>query len=190
MARLTVRVDDFEDGAFPRVCVSSGDPADRPYELTASYKPSWPVVFLLLGPIGWVIMLVAALGTERKVTGTLPMSDVRHARMCQARRTQRRHALEVVGLTIALAAVLTVLDLGTATIVVVAIGIVATGAFWTASAAPKGSVGIKLSRNGRTVELTDVADAFADRYREQEARRRAEREREAARATGPGPGIG
>jgi len=182
MARLAVRVEDFEDGAFAPVCVATGGAADRAYARRASYRPSWPVVFILLGPIGWIVMLVAAAGTERTVTGELPMADAAHARLRQARRTQWRRGVEVGVAAVVLTVVLAVLDHGGAALLVGAAGLVAAGAFWTAGSQPKGTVSATLSRNGRTVELTGVADEFVDRYQRQEADRRARRAADALAA--------
>ena len=176
MARVDVRVDDFEDGALPRVCASSGAPADGLYKVEATYKPSWPAVFIVLGPIGWLVMLVAAAGNTRRVTGLVPFADAAHQRMVRVRWVNWRRALEVAAGTVVGVVLLALLNQTTVAIVVAFVGVAVTIGFWVAGSRPPGSVGVKLARNGRSIEMVNVSDAFIAGYREQEVRRRAVRQ--------------
>ena len=176
VTRMSVRIEDFEDGALPRLCASSGESADRLYAMTAAYKPSWPVVFVVLGPVGWIVMLVVAAGSDRRVTGYVPFADVAQQQMRSRRWANWRHALEAFGASALAGVLLGVAHLGVAAVGVALVGLLATSGFWAAGARPRGSIGVKLARNGRSVEFSDVSPAFARRYHDQESQRLAARQ--------------
>ncbi len=175
MATVDVRVDDFEDGALPRICAASGVAADRPYGMRACYRPSWPVIFILLGPLGWLIMLVVAAGTERRVDGSLPFADTAYDRTRSARRSALIHLGEVVVLTVGFLVLFGWLGSGRSQVGALVVGLVVGGACAVRASQPPGSVAVKLSRNQRHVTLRDVAPEFAAAYADQEARRVARR---------------
>jgi hypothetical protein len=84
-------VDDYATGALPGVCIITGEPtADRLMLRTTVDRPSpgW-LILLLLGPIGWLILLgVLLLGHRSILHGGVPMTAVAHeANRC--RRTMR-----------------------------------------------------------------------------------------------------
>ena len=89
MATIELRVDDFEDGVLPRVCASSGEPADGLVPVPGdAWRLAWPVLLLLFGPIGFVAMVVVMALLHGHVDGWLPLSDRAHAgsRACRRRR--------------------------------------------------------------------------------------------------------
>jgi hypothetical protein len=168
MAKIEVRVEDFRDGALPRVCVATGARADRLYAMKASYKPSWPIVFILLGPVGWLVMLVAAVGLQRSVDGYLPWSDAVQTSAAASRRRSTRHALEALAIGAVLVAALIVAGHGFVAFVAGAVAVVAVGAFAIMASRPAGSVGVRLDRNSTFVVVSDAAPDFVESYWRQE----------------------
>jgi hypothetical protein len=177
MARIAVRVDDFEDGALPAVCVATGQPSDGWYRTRATYKPSWPVVFIVLGPIGWIVMLVVAAGLERHVDGHLPFTREEYERQRAARRRFTQLAIEVVTAAVVALAVLVWLGNPIVGLVLAVFGLVLGGGFAVLGSQPHGSVRVRLARNGRSVDVVNASTAFVVRCREQQARHQAARRR-------------
>jgi hypothetical protein len=67
MARVEVFVDDAVRGRLPNVCVKTGDRADGKFRIEQEYdglNGGW-FLLLLLGPFGWVILVVLALSARR-----------------------------------------------------------------------------------------------------------------------------
>ena len=170
MANVVVRIEDFEDGVFPGVCVvTGGDPAPV-FRITARYRPGWPFVFCLLGPIGFVIAFVVLAGVNRDLTGGLPITEASVQRSRRARRNAAGVAVAAAALGLALA---------------VSVGSLATEAGWfigsialmTLLAAlyrwanPPGSVNARLARNLRTVTIRGAHPRFAETYEAQDRRR-------------------
>lgn len=175
MARLAVRIDDFEDGRLPSCCASTGGEPDRLYRIEARYHPGWPLVFLLLGPIGVVIALVVAAGVSRQVSGLVPLTDDAHQRAVAARRAATEFAVGALVLTVALVVALVRLGHGAPAVGAGVIGVAVTAWCAVSASRPPGSIGASLDRNGRSVHLTDVAPGFAAAYRAQERDRRFDR---------------
>ena len=103
MAQVTVFVDDAVRGTLPAVCVKDGvgtssqmvvqdELGDR-----SGLGVAW--LLLLLGPLGWIgllVMLVARGGRGEVLTVQLPMSDAAHDRLRMARRGRMLAALVAV----------------------------------------------------------------------------------------------
>ena len=88
MADVVVFVDDYVQGTLPDVCVMTGEsttstlvnhtPIDRP-------SPGW-YVLILLGPIGWLILLAVVIGSHRStLTGSIPMTQTAYQRIAPPR---------------------------------------------------------------------------------------------------------
>jgi hypothetical protein len=177
MTRVALRIDDFEDGTVPQVCASSGRQADRLYGVKARYIPRWPLVFLLLGPVGLIITLVVSTGVDREVGGYLPLSDEAYRRSVAARRTWAGRAVGAVAATFAVGlALANVSHAASAPLLAAIVGGVVVAGCSVRAARPPGSVGASLGRNGRSVELSGASTRFAEAYADQEARRRAARQ--------------
>ena len=175
MADVRLRIDDFEDGMLPPVCVSSGAPTATQYIVRAHRQPWWPLVFLVLGPVGLPIALVALVGTHRSVSGSLPFDDEVQRTSAASRRVRSSGAILAFVLTVA--TVLVAAGAGSTTAAVVAglVGALTTVAFWVAAERPRGSVGLQLSREGRWVVARGVSPVFVGAYERQEQARRATR---------------
>jgi hypothetical protein len=172
VAQVTVRVEDFEDGAFPMVCVASGVPVERRRQATARYEPRWPAVFLLLGPVGIVITLVAAIALARTVDGWVPMDERLAGRGDEERRRALIAAAVLTGVTVGAMALVAAAGSSSLPLLVLAAGVVAVGvALYRAFSAP-GAVHARFAPNGRTVTMTRVHADFAEAYQAQEWRRR------------------
>lgn len=172
MARVAVRVVDFEDGVLPRVCVSTGDEATLLREMRALHRPWWPLLLILLGPIGWILALVIASSVSRELSGWVPFSEAANERMKQSRRTRLRFALGALVGAIVTGFSLAVMGRDSAALVVGLIGLVVAAVGWLAAGQPAGSISVSLNPNGRTVDLTWVSRRFSESYQDQEARRR------------------
>jgi hypothetical protein len=180
---VRVRIEDFEDGVLPLVCASTGAPADARYGVRATGpSPGWVWLFLLGGPIGWLLAFGLA-GTVRSSStlGMVPFTDA-HQDALQARI--RRLAWTTVG---GVALLVAGLALGGTSgeafsplaLLFVAVGFalaLVAGFLWLH---PPGSVKATIEGNGRWVVLTPVAAAFVEGYEAQEARRRQARRLEA-----------
>ena len=117
MAVVTVFVDDAVCGRFPPVCAKTGQPSDGSLSLShdvrgaSSVSTAWLLLLLLLGPIGWLMLLVLALANPRQtewLTVQLPWSTEAMERL-RAARAQRRNlwigaAASLVGSAAALVA--------------------------------------------------------------------------------------
>jgi hypothetical protein len=91
MAEVTVFVDDVVLGRLPPLCVKEGIPTGE--ELTvrdASGGPGFGAAWLLvlLGPIGWLVLLYLSLAGGGGVTGRLPFSEFAYRRLLVAQRMQ------------------------------------------------------------------------------------------------------
>jgi hypothetical protein len=171
VARVAVRVVDFEDGALPRICASTGAEVTLLYQIPARHNPWWPYLLVLAGPIGWIAMLVISASVGRDLPGYVPFSDVGHQRMVRSQfMTGALTGAVVTAFSLA------VLGRGSAAVVVGGIGLLVAAAGGVAAMRPAGSIGASLNPNGRTVDLIGVSRRFVERYDAQEARRRAERQ--------------
>jgi hypothetical protein len=176
VARVAVRVVDFEDGALPRVCASSGDEATRLYRIRARHDPLWPLLLLFAGPIGWVAVLVISASVGRELHGYVPFSDAAHRRMVRSRQARMQVTVSALVGMVVTAFSLAVLGRGSAAVGVGIIGLLVAAVGGLAAMRPAGSVGASLNPNSRTVDLSGVSRRFVERYEDQEAARRAERQ--------------
>jgi hypothetical protein len=167
MAEVSLRVDDFENGVLPPMCASRGVTPARPRRLRASYQPTWPLVFVLLGPVGLLIAFVAMVGMTRHVDGWLPRSD----EVVERGKRSRSAAFTAVCIVAAtsLIGVLALMSVGARSpaLLVGALGVVAVvAALWRAGH-PRGHIPARLTANGRRVILRNIDQVFAAAYDEQ-----------------------
>ena len=179
MARVRVRIEDFEDGVLPDVCVSSGAPADGRSASSISTRTSgWLWLFVFAGPFGIVGALVLASVLRKTAHGRLPYARAVQDRLAERMRTYAWFAVSSIGLFaggLALAQADGFGPVGT----VVMFGAAFVGAFFVFLwSNPPGSVGGHLDSTGRWVELDPVSPRFAAAYERQEADRRAARRAE------------
>ena len=175
MARVRVRVDDFEDGAMPPVCASSGATADGIYEMTFTRTPGWAVVIaFLLFPWGLIVVPFARTST----TGYLPFAEAAQQRMRDARRVALQRLALLGTCTVLLTWGLWLLDHDTALAALV-IGLLGCAPLAIMASRPRGSVGGRLDPNGRWLRLDDVDDTFATAYLSQLERRQITRRADA-----------
>ena len=91
MAEVTVFVDDVVLGRLPQLCIKEGIPTrDHLTVRDASSGPGFGATWLLvlLGPPGWIILLVLSLAAGGGVTGRLPFSEFAYRRLVVAQRMQ------------------------------------------------------------------------------------------------------
>lgn len=184
---MRVRIDDFEDGAFPPICVVTGAPSSSLYREDAYHSSLWPFVFLPFPLIGWVLAVVLFFGLRTRVQGLVPYSDVARVRA----RASFRTAVTVggLGVLVAAGAVLAAANgaPGKIALVVFLTGVVVAIGGFVRSGRPAGTVGCHLARNGRTVDVGPVHPNFLHAYHEQEGRRTAARRAAATAVVIPGP---
>jgi hypothetical protein len=174
MATVEISVEDFRECTLPFVAVEGGA-ADHWYRYDAHHKPSWPVVFVLFGPVGWFVMIVAFLGLERKVTGYLPSTVAAQERLSTARWRAVSMAAACVAGVAGLTWLMAATGLWQLTLPPLLVALGALGWFGAEAWSPRGAVGLKLSRSGTTVELREVDPDFVDAYRRYRARLAAQR---------------
>jgi hypothetical protein len=181
MAEVVVRVEDFEDGVVPPWCVATGEDGGRLRRADARYEPGWPLVFLVFGPVGFVVALFAISALTRRVDGFLPLTDAAVQRLDRSRRT----ALTLLGGTVVVTVCgMVALFSAEAWPAMWAVGTLGAAAIALAVwrvARPAGSVTAHLERNFRTVRLKGVHERFAVAYDAQELERRRARRDETAR---------
>jgi hypothetical protein len=91
MAEVTVFVDDVVLGRLPPLCVKEGIPTEAQLTVRdASGGPGFGAAWLLvlLGPIGWLVLLYLSLAGGGGVTGKLPFSEFAYQRLVVAQRMQ------------------------------------------------------------------------------------------------------
>jgi hypothetical protein len=161
MASVEVFVDDAVRGTLPNVCVKTGEIADGPFRIEQGMGGGLGAAWLLvlLGPIGWILLVVVAASSRRSVlTVRLPYSEAAVDR--ELRLSRQR------GIAIAVAVVL-----GFAALVRLASipGLVWWGGAIAAVAVAavihvrlkQAEVGIRLDASGRWVTLSRVHPGFA-----------------------------
>ena len=173
---MRVSIDDFEDGIVPMVCASSGRPAAGLYRIRLIRTPMWPLLLVLLGPLGWIAIPIACYFSRTTVVGYLPFTEAAQQRM----RIARRHALQLAGLSAAVGVVLVINAAGYGQTLLGWAGlgslVVALAFLWRAGR-PPGSVGGRPEPGHRWVTVTSVSAEFAAAYTHQlEADRLARRQ--------------
>jgi hypothetical protein len=91
MAEVTVFVDDVVLGRLPALCIKEGIPTtDHLTVRDASSGPGFGAAWLLviLGPIGWIVLLYLSLAGGGGLTGRLPFSEFAYRRLVVAQRLQ------------------------------------------------------------------------------------------------------
>ena len=72
MPRVALPLDAFDEGAFPSVCVRTGQVATTDMHIQMTYTPRWVLVMLLFGILPYFV--AAHFATQRRA-GILPVSD-------------------------------------------------------------------------------------------------------------------
>jgi hypothetical protein len=180
MAVVTVFVDDAVCGRFPPVCAKTGQPSDGSLSLShdvrgaSSVSTAWLLLLLLLGPIGWLMLLVLGLANPRQtewLTVQLPWSTEAMARL-RAARAQRRNlwigaAASLVGSAAALVAWTgagTALDFPFQLAALALVGATVAcviGALVAEARVGRATVALELDASRRWVTLRGVAPEFA-----------------------------
>jgi hypothetical protein len=158
---VTVFVDDYALGRLPGVCVLTGEPADG--TVTNRTRPGNPnpllLLLVLLGPIGWIILAVAATRSGRELAGELPVTQARWQYLQRVRRTM--WATMAVFVAAFVATLLSVEDdlrtAMTAVVAVVAFVAAAGIKIWLQFQWPT----VRLDASGRWVTLQAVSPEFA-----------------------------
>ena len=181
MAKVRIRIDDFEDGLLPGICAASGADDARLYHAQIpSRAPAWVWLLVLTGPGGILLALLVAHLARKVAHGYLPYTDELQAVL---RVRSRRFAQGFVGSVALFVASLVLVATGASGFRVLGmlaggaavLGGIVFGFLW--SNVP-GSVGGHLDGTGRWIELDPVSARFAEAYEWQEADRRAARRSE------------
>jgi hypothetical protein len=172
MAQVTVFVDDVVAGRLPSLCVKEGVPTED--RLTVHHAVgetglgfAW--LLLLLGPVGWVCLVIIALSRPAAptVSGRLPFSEFAYRRLLVARRMERIWfgAAAVTGV---LAFVVLVLSSGdhATTAIAIALGAAALGSLVKAGLESRRArhtlVRLELDGSRRWVTIYGVHPDFAN----------------------------
>lgn len=185
MADVTLRRDDYEDGALPQVCIVSGDRAEILVDhRSRAGAPGWLALLILLGPAGIIGLLIIDQLMKVEATGLVPMSRAVHA----GRRAERRRWDSVAlgcgaAVLLGVAGLFAAPDVAGLWLLVVLVAVVVGVAAWYAPSVRL--VQGRPDRAGRSVALRNVHPAFAAAYRAQDDRRAEERRRALGTATDP-----
>lgn len=176
MARARIRIEDFERGTLPGVCVVSGQPTTTtaPFEFNFRVLPSdRSGAFNVLGGGLWEL-----IGSQRAtLRGFLPTGD--EARIRPARGRARARLVMVLGallLVVGLPLAVQAADSGRAStwVISVSVGIIALGGVMDRR--PPGTLSAAPDPTLRWLEIWPVADEFVAAYERLEARRAADTE--------------
>src|ERR687892_2208842 len=166
MASVTVFVDDVVRGDFPPVCARTGLPATEIATIKVPVaRPSSAVwLLVLLGPVGWLILLILLGGGHQQefLTVQLPYSQGSKDKFL-TRRKDRNVAI-VAGIVLA-ALSLALLPVAASPVWFLPAAIVFAVAVWRHWQMNHDDVAITLDGSRRWVTLTRVADEFADAVR-------------------------
>jgi hypothetical protein len=169
---VRVFVDDYVLGRLPDVCVLTGEPADGTVTNQTRVGNPNPLLLLLvlLGPIGWIILALAAGRSGRELAGELPITRARWHYLQSVRRTMwATLAAFVVGFVATLLSGAD--DLRTAMTAVVAVVAFCAAAgikIWLQFQWPT----VRLDASGRWVTLQAVSPEFARAVAERNRRAR------------------
>lgn len=158
-----VFVDDYATGRLPGVCVVTGEPTADQVRLRTNVSTTSAVWWLLvlLGPIGWLVLLAVINSSRSYVEGWLPYSHAEARR----RRAMWRSSLIWFGATIVglllLSAGLNSGLLGGVAVVVLVAGLV------TLAIRQRGEPLVSLDASGRWVTFNRVHPAFVTAVEEQ-----------------------
>jgi hypothetical protein len=68
MSDVAIFVDDAVLGRLPMVCVRTGAPADGLHRIHQRIggQPGWALLLVLLGPIGWIVLIALAVTSRSR----------------------------------------------------------------------------------------------------------------------------
>jgi hypothetical protein len=166
MTSVRVFVDDAVQGRLPNLCASSGAPADqwRRFEQRVGGPNPALLLLVLLGPPGWILLLLLS-GRGERLDVLLPVSDA-VTRRWEQRLRHRRIAVSatVLGVVVVVLAGPSLVPLGL-------IAAAATWAFVAHFLVLMDGIGIDLDASRRWVTLKGVDEAFAAAVRAEQATR-------------------
>jgi hypothetical protein len=168
-AAALIHVDDLAVGAGPAVCAISGEPTDHWVRVSSSEGgfQGWWLVLVLLGPVGWIALIVLAAVARRpsRVSGVLPISAEALDRYNDAVRVSQR---AIIAAGLALVAWIGVVVFGGAGIstpgIVALSALVGAGVLvWLGASivAPFRWVDLQLDGSGRWVTVTRAHPRYA-----------------------------
>jgi hypothetical protein len=167
-------VDDVVLGSLPPVCAKTGAPSDgrAPASATVGGPSVWALLLVLLGPVGWLALLVMALlgGGGETLHGWIPMTEAAFERVLARRRAVKVALAVSVAGAVALVAGARVGLSPLPSLVVVIGGLV--GAAFASFAADRAHVSLRLDGSRRWVAIDGVHPAFAAAVEEQQRRER------------------
>lgn len=162
----TVFVDDYVQDRLPGICVVTGEPTnDRLHSETVVDRPSLGWLFLLLlGPIGWIVLLaVFAFGQRSYLHGELPFSE--EAYLAEKRRTRSAVLFGIGAVVVAMAVFGAIANFSIGVVGVVLALIAGIGAYlWASSMGPA----LQLDASRRFVTIRKAHPNFAAAVREME----------------------
>jgi hypothetical protein len=166
MASVTVFVDEAVQGRFPGICVSSGASADREARFEQRIGGSSPALLLLvlLGPVGWLLLLLLSQRGER-LEILLPVSN----EVAERWRRLTRYRRIAVGTTAL--AFLNLLLNGPSLTTLVLFNASVAGFVACHARVIFGGIGIHLDASRRWVTLKGVHKSFAASVRSEQANR-------------------
>lgn len=172
MSAVVVFVDDAVRGWLPSVCAKDGVPtADRIviHEQIGSSSLGLAWILLLLGPLGWVglLLVAASRGRDEMLTVQVPLCDDDYGRLVMARRTRTAWVLAAVA-AVLVWLVLSVVQVGNVTsgrgwvlAGLVAFAAFALGAIQAQWRLGRQQIGVGLDASRRWVTLSGVDSRFA-----------------------------
>ena len=185
MAKVRIRIDDFEDGLLPGICAASGADGARLYHADIPSKvPAWVWLLAFGGPAGILLALLIARFARSTAHGYVPYTDELQAKLRARSRCFARGFVGSLAVAVGALFLFTVDGFGPgggfgrlAFVLVLAGGLGALVLAFLWSNVP-GSVGGHLDGTGRWIELEPVSVRFAEAYERQEAERRSARRAE------------
>ncbi|HWI04661.1 MAG TPA: hypothetical protein VNT52_12695 [Acidimicrobiales bacterium] len=170
MAAVSVFVDDAIRGDLPLVCAKTGEPADLKARTRHAVGGGFPLVLwflLFLGPLGIVVLVVAALFTPRPeyLTVRIPETEESFSR----ERQMERWRLVALGAGVVLP-LLGIVGVGMFPLMWVGAGL---GCWMVAGALTwmlwRQSIGVSIDVSRRWVTFSGVHPAFVEAVERQEA---------------------
>jgi hypothetical protein len=193
MAGLKIRVEDFEDGALPPVCVVTGRPAEvlHRFELTSPQQRREGLLWWFIGgPLGLLALWWTRSGrSQGGVVGYLPLTE----EAAEGSRLQGPSGgvFVVGGFGCLLLALLAAPSdaLGGMWVLLVGLGFALLVVGLVVAARRDATIpGGEVDESGRWVTVWPASPAFAEAYEAQERGRRSQRQEEAAQMRLPRSG--
>jgi hypothetical protein len=171
MGEVTVFAEDGVAGCLPGLCVRTGVPTDDQLAVRAQVNAggthlgkAW--LLILLGPIGWVVLVVLAL--SRRPAGGLvirvPYSAVARRKLQRTRRCEQASVVAVVALMVAEIVVLLTMPpsmMVISTVMMAGVAVAAVATVVSALLLIPMEVRARLDASRRWVTLSNIGPVFA-----------------------------